>query len=214
MHDHTTPESVGTASVARSSWRRWTGAMLRDLRDWAARRPMTLPEGQLRIPHSSDVRMIVWAFAGTDLVTGLVIDAVLPPAGRAIHLLWMMFSLVLSLGFCAMTARAPHLLDDRNLRLRTGPFRELTIPVEALGSVRVTHGATRGYGLRRVPDEDGAVACTVGSARNLVIDLEEPMPIRMRKGEPVLCRRIYATADHPGEAARLISRSRTGRAKP
>lgn len=214
MHDPTGPESVEAGSAPRRSRKQWTGAMLRDLGDWSARRPMTLPEGRLPIPHSSDVRMIVWAFAGTDLVTGFVIDAMLPPAGRAIHLLWMVFSLVLSLGFCAMTARSPHLLDSRNLRLRTGPFRELTIPVEALGSVRVAYGSTHGYGLRRVPDEDGAVACTVGSATSFVIDLEEPLLVRLRKGEPVMARRVYAAADQPGEAARLISGSVAGRTKP
>ncbi|KIF75271.1 hypothetical protein QR77_17770 [Streptomyces sp. 150FB] len=187
--------------------------MLRDLGNWVARRPVTLPEGQ-RIPHSSDVRMIVWAFVGTDLVTGFVIDAMIPPAGRAIHLLWMVFSLVVSLGFCAMTARAPHLLDSRNLRLCTGAFGELTIPVDALASVRVAHGSTQGHGLRRVPDEEGAVACTVSAGTNFVIDLEEPVLVRLRKGEPVLARRIYAAADQPGEAARLIGRSVARRAKP
>ncbi|MGW1171984.1 hypothetical protein [Streptomyces sp. NPDC002550] len=214
MHDHTTPESVEADSGPRRSWKQWTGAMLRDLVDWLARKPIKLPEKRLPIPHSSDVRMIVWAFAGTDLVTGFVIDAMLPPAGRTIHLLWMVFSLVGSLGFCAMTARSPHLLDRRSLRLRTGPFRDLTIPAEAIGSVRVAHGSTHGYGLRRVPDEDGAVACTVGSATNFVIDLEEPLLVRLRKGQPVLARRIYAAADQPGEAARLISRSIAGGAKP
>ncbi|WP_046501042.1 hypothetical protein [Streptomyces odonnellii] len=188
--------------------------MLRDLADWSARRPMTLPEGKHPVPHSSDVRMVVWAFAGTDLVTGLVIDAMLPPAGRAVHLVWVVLSLVLSLGFCAMTARAPHLLDSAVLRLRTGPFREVTIPVGSLGSVRVAHGSTRGYGLRHVPDEDGAVACTIGGATNLVIELEEPLPIRLRNGESVLAGRVYAAADNPAEAARLINRSIAGGARP
>ncbi|MEU7061907.1 hypothetical protein [Streptomyces sp. NPDC046197] len=188
--------------------------MLRDLRDWLARRPVTSQEGRLHISHSSDVRMVVWAFAGTDLVTGFVIDGMLPPVGRVIHLLWMVLSLVLSLGFCAMTARSPHLLDGRALRLRTGPFGELTIPVEAIRSVRVAHGSRHGHGLRRVPDEDDAVACTVGSATGLVLDFEEPLLVQLRKGEPVLARRIYATADQPGEAARLISRSLAGGAKP
>ncbi|MGV9252865.1 hypothetical protein [Streptomyces sp. NPDC003697] len=214
MHDHTAPGSVEAGSAPSRSWKQWTRAMLRDLGGWLVRRPMTFPEGRLAIPHSSDVRMIVWAFAGTDLVTGFVIEGMIPSAGRVVHLLWMGFSLTLSLGFCAMTVRTPHLLDSRNLRLRTGPFRELTIPLETLGRARVAHGSTHGYGLRRVADEDDAVACTVGSATNVVIDLEEPLLVRLRKGEPVLARRIYAAADQPGEATRLISRSVTGGAKP
>lgn len=214
MNDHTTPESVEAVSAPRRSWTRWTGAMLRDLGNWLTRKPVKLPDGWLPIAHSSDVRMIVWAFAGTDLVTGFVVDAMLPPAGRAVHLVWLVFSLVLSLGFCAMTVRTPHLLDGRNLRVRTGPFRALTIPAEAIGTARVAHGSTPGHGLRRVPDEDGAVACTVGSATNLVVDLEEPVLVRLRKGPPVLASRIYAAADHPAEAARSISHSIAGGTKP
>ena len=213
MHDRIGPRSVAAESAPRRSWTAWTGAMLRDLVHWLGRRPMTLPEGRLRISHSSDVRMLVWAFAGTDLVTGFVIEGMIPSAGRAAHLVWMVFSLVLSLGFCAMTARSPHLLDSGDLRLRTGPFGELTIPVAALGSVRVAHGSVPGHGLRRVPDEDDAVACTVGSGTGLVLDLQEPLLVRLRKGEPVTATRVYATADQPAEAARLISRSLSGGGK-
>ncbi|MFF9351627.1 hypothetical protein [Streptomyces sp. NPDC014734] len=210
MHDHTASESFGAKTTPTRSASQWTGTMLRDLRNWAGRRPMTLPEGQQPIPHSSDARIIVWAFAGTDLVTGLIIDAMLPPVGRAIHLLWVVLSLGLSLGFCAMTARSPHLLHSANLRLRTGPFRELTIPVTALATARVAHGLTNGYGLRRVETvENDAVACSVGRTTNLVIDLDEPLSVRVRKGGPVLARRIYAHADKPSEAAGLINRAAT-----
>lgn len=210
MHDRVGPPPVAAGTAPRRSWTAWTGTMLRDLAHHLSRRPLTPPEGRRQISHSSDVRTLVWAFAGTDLVTGFVIEGMIPSAGRAPHLVWMVFSLVLSLGFCAMTARSPHLLDSTGLRLRTGPFGELTIPVETLGSVRVAHGSVQGHGLRRVPDEDDAVACTVGSGTGLVIDLDEPLLVRLRKGEPVSAKRVYAAADQPGEAARLISRSLSG----
>ncbi|MFE1312190.1 hypothetical protein [Streptomyces sp. NPDC058755] len=205
MPDPLTPEPVEAEPVSRRSGAQWTTAMLRDLGNWSTRRPVCLAEGEQPISHSADVRMVVWAFVGTDLVTGALIDTMVPAAGRVIHLLWMLFSLVLSLGFCAMTARAPHLLDAAELRLRTGPFGALTIPVEAVESVRVAHAPIQGHGLRRVPDRDDAVACTVGSATNLVINLRRPLPVQPRKGEPVPVTTVHAVADEPAAAVRLIS---------
>ncbi|WP_158778662.1 hypothetical protein [Streptomyces cellulosae] len=205
MHESTAPEPAEAKPAPRRTGKQWTTALLRDLLNWSARKPIPLSEEQQPIAHSSDVRMVVWAFVGTDLVTGILVDTMVPPVGRVIHLLWILFSLVFSLGFCAMTARAPHLLDASELHLRTGPFRDLTIPVEALESVRVAHSSSHGHGLRRVPDEDDAVACTVGSATNLVIDLREPLLVELRKGEPVLAKRIRTVADEPAAAARLIS---------
>ncbi|MDN0194001.1 hypothetical protein [Streptomyces sp. S.PNR 29] len=212
MHDPAAAEHVEAEPVSRRTRtaKQWTAALLGDLWKWVARKPVPLSEGQEPIRHSSDVRMLVWAFVVTDLLAGVLADTMLPPVGRALHVPWMVFTLVLSLGFCAMTARAPHLLDAGTLRLRTGPFREVTLPIEALASVRVAHGSSQGYGLRRVPGDDDAVACTVGSATNLVIELREPLLVPLRKGEPVRARRIHTVADEPGPAARLISRAIAG----
>ncbi|MFH8679368.1 hypothetical protein [Streptomyces lydicus] len=153
------------------------------------------------------MRMIIWAFVGTDLVGGLLMDTRLPPVGRAIHLVWLFFSLTLTLGFCAMTARAPHVLDSDALRLRTGPLDAVTIPVSALGSVRSVHRSISGHGLRRVPDEEEAVVCSVGSTTHLVIDLKQPILVRLRKGEPVLAKRLYTAANEPAKAAHMLSSS-------
>jgi hypothetical protein len=210
MHDL---EPVEAETAPARTAKQWTAALLGDLWKWSARKPVPLCEGQQPISHSSDVRMLVWAFVVTDLVTGILVDTMVPPVGRVIHILWMLFSLVMSLGFCAMTARAPHLLDTEALRLRTGPFRDVTIPLEALGSVRVAHGSVQGHGLRRVPGEDDAVACTVGSATSLVVELRQPLLVRLRKGEPVMARRIHTAADEPAAAARLISRAISGGAQ-
>ncbi|GAA3196189.1 MULTISPECIES: hypothetical protein [Streptomyces] len=181
--------------------------MLRDLRYWTARRPLRVPEGRQHILHSSSARMTILAFTGTDVLVALLIDAKLPPAGRAVHILWVVFSLTLSLGICAMTARAPHLLDDNSLHLRTGPFRALTLPLAAVSKVSVAHRYIPGHGLRRVPDSAEEVACSVGGATHLVIELRQPVLVRVRKGEPVLAKRVCLAADEPSQATRLISQS-------
>ncbi|MFB7982784.1 hypothetical protein [Streptomyces vinaceus] len=181
--------------------------MLRALVDWSVRRPLTVPAKHESIRHSSDVRMMVWAITVVDLITGVVVDGMVPPAYRALHLVWVVGVLILSLGFCAMTARTPHLINETTLRLRTGPLRELAVPLAQVRTVRQAHGAVTSHGLRRVLDEDDAVACSVSSATSLVLDLTQAVPVTFRKGSTVMARRIYFSADEPSKAVQLINRA-------
>ncbi|MBT2446343.1 MULTISPECIES: hypothetical protein [unclassified Streptomyces] len=192
--------------MRRTVWG-WFKDMIRALIDWSARRPLTEPAGHQSIPHSSDVRMMVWAITVVDLITGVVVDGMVPPAFRPLHLLWVVGVLVLSLGFCAMTARTPHLINESTLRVRTGPLRELTIPLAKVSTVRHAHGAVTSHGLRRVLDESDAVACSVSSATTLILDLTHAIPVKFRKGGTVMASRIYFSADEPSKAAQLINRA-------
>ncbi|MFF1557983.1 hypothetical protein [Streptomyces sp. NPDC058279] len=183
----------------------WAATLLRDLAGWLRRAPVPVPEGGRAISHSADARLAIWAVTGVDLVVEAVVDAVVPAALRVFHLLWVGCAFVLCVGVCAMTARTPHLLDGRVLRLRTGPFRALTLPLAEVVSVRVEHGLTVGHGLRRSPDDVEAVACSVSSATTVLLVLAAPVEVRLRRGGPVMARRVRFTADRPAEAARLIA---------
>ncbi|WP_329196612.1 MULTISPECIES: hypothetical protein [unclassified Streptomyces] len=155
--------------------------------------------------------MVVRAVAAADLVVEAVVDAMVPAAYRVLHLLWVGCALVLCAGFCAMTARTPHLLEARVLRLRTGPFREVGLPLDQVVSARAEHGLTVGHGLRRSPDDGEGVACSVSSATTVVLVLARPVEVRLRRGGSVMARRVRFCADRPAEAARLI-REAAGRA--
>nr|WSX50856.1 hypothetical protein OG409_19035 [Streptomyces sp. NBC_00974] len=178
--------------------------MLADLAGWVLRRPVDVPPGSRVVAHSADVRTAVWAVAATELVLDVAVDAMVPPAYRPLHLAWVAVSMVLVLGSCAMTLRTPHLIDGRVLRLRTGPLRELALPLGEVRHVRRAHGSVPGHGLRRVPGEDEAVACSVSRATTMVLELDRPLTVRVGRGAPVAARRVYFAADRPAEAARLI----------
>ncbi|MCL7380775.1 hypothetical protein [Streptomyces sp. 35G-GA-8] len=200
----------------------WTAAMLRDLKDWCARRPLLPPEGGRLLTHSSDVRMVIWAMTGIEVVTAVVVDAMIPPAFRPLHIFWEVILLVLCLGFCAMTARAPHVIEGGVLRLRTGPFRELIVPLAAVKSLRIAHGGHPGRGLRRVPGDAGGgagegegaegdvVAYSVSSATSVVLELIEPLPVRPRRGGCLRARWVHFAVDEPGEAVRAIRQAIDG----
>ncbi|MGW6588028.1 hypothetical protein [Streptomyces globisporus] len=188
----------------------WSGTMLRDLAAWLARKPVASPGAHRAIPHSADSRSVIWTIAAVDLVTSIAVDAMIPHAYRPLHLVWVILSLVVTVGFCAMTLRAPHLVGEHTLHLRTGPFRALVIPINQIQAVRAAHGMTQGHGLRRSPDHDDAVACSVSSATTMTLELAEPFPVQLRKGEPVMARRVTFTADRPAAAAEVIRAAMRG----
>ncbi|MFZ3470961.1 hypothetical protein ACODT3_21825 [Streptomyces sp. 4.24] len=213
VHDDTR-NLVHAGAMPRRSALTWSETMLRDLTAWLARKPVTLSGAHRSIPHSADSRTIIWAITAADLVTSVVVDAMVPPAYRPLHLAWVVFSIVMTMGFCAMTARTPHVIDDHALYLRTGPFRALVIPINQIQAVRAAHGLTQSHGLRRSLDQDDAVACSVSSATTMALELTEPLPVQLRKGEPIMARRVYFTADQPAGAAELIRTAVRGDRQP
>ncbi|MFI2027006.1 hypothetical protein [Streptomyces buecherae] len=207
-------DRVPSGAMPRRSALTWTKTMLRDLAAWLARKPVMHPGAHHAIRHSADSRTIIWSITAADLVASLVVDAMVPAAYRPLHLAWVVVSVVLTVGFCAMTARTPHLIDAHTLYLRTGPFRALAIPLHQIQTVRAAHGMTPSHGLRRSLDEGDAVACSVSSATTMALELAEPLPVRFHKGGPTLARRVYFTADRPAEAADLIRSAIRGEARP
>lgn len=200
----------GGGTTGRSA-AQWLWTLLRDLVGWLRREPVAVPGGCRAMSHSADARFVVWAVAAADLVVEVVVDAMVPAAYRVLHLLWVGCALVLCAGFGAMTARTPHLLDARVLRLRTGPFRELSLPLSRVVGARAEHGLTVGHGVRGSPDDGEGVACSVSSATTVVLVLDPPVEVRLRRGGSVMARRVRFCADRPAEAARLI-REAAGRA--
>ena len=188
----------------RMSKATWVAAMFSDLVDWIRRRPVETPPAVVAIRHSADTRMTLWLIAGSDLVTAVAIDLMLPPTLRPLHLGLEAVLLTIVLGITAMTSRAPHLLGDGELRVRTGPFGEVAVPLASIRTVRAVHERVDGFGLRAGPEDDKAVACSTAAGTTLSIEVEPPVPVRLRKGGVVEARVLRFSADEPSVAARLI----------
>lgn len=178
--------------------------MLSDLVDWIRRRPVEMPPTVAAIRHSADTRMTLWLIAGSDLVTAAAIDLMLPPRFRPLHLGLEAVLLTLVLGVTAMMSRAPHLLGDGELRVRTGPFGEVCVPLASIRTVRAAHGRVDGFGLRADPEDDEAVACSTAAGTTLSVEVRPPVPVRLRKGRVVEAGVVRFSADEPSVAARLI----------
>ncbi|GAB3654547.1 hypothetical protein GCM10027589_13260 [Actinocorallia lasiicapitis] len=178
--------------------------MLTDLYAWARRRPLDNSPGHSPLIHSSDIKTNIWLITGSDLISALVIDLMIPPPLRPIHLGIEVILLVVSLGVAAMIARSPHLIDGGTLYLRTGPLGQIQIPLDSIRTVSTAPAVTPGCGVRRVPGAEGTIACSVAGTTALVLDLDTPVVVRLRKGPPVSATQIRFTADSTSTAVRTI----------
>ncbi|HET6633449.1 MAG TPA: hypothetical protein VFH77_00325 [Streptomyces sp.] len=184
----------------------------RDLLDWVRRRPRPgAATARHTIRHSSDVRMAVLALAVPELIAEGLMDVALPPDGRAVHILWMTLLALAVLSFLVSLARRPHLVGDRRVVLQAGPLGTVQVPPAAVSAVRTELRATKGLGVRAVPDDDRAVACSLGGTTQLVLELTEPVTVpvggRGRRGRQVEALRVYFAADDPPAAARQVRAS-------
>jgi hypothetical protein len=182
--------------------------LLGDLADWLGRRPVVLAPGQSQIPHSADLRLAILALAATELIAEGLLDFILPVPLRVVHVVWMVLLAVLALSLIAGIARRPHLLDGEALLLRAGPLGEVSIPLAAIASSRLQMRTTSGFGLRRTSDGTDGATCSIGGTTQVVIDLDIPVPVRLRNGTTVEVRQIHLAADYPGKAVDHIRAAR------
>lgn len=177
----------------------------RDLTDWVRGRPRPgAATARHTIRHSSDVRMAVLALTVPELIAEGLMDVALPPAGRVVHILWMTLLALAVLAFLVSLARRPHLVGDRRVVLQAGPLGAVPVPLTAVAAVRTELRTTKGLGVRPVPDDDRAVACSLGGTTHLVLELAEPVTVPVGRGREVHALRLHFAADDPPAAARQV----------
>ncbi|SEL25888.1 hypothetical protein SAMN05414137_10734 [Streptacidiphilus jiangxiensis] len=191
--------------VVVSAGRRQAGrAVMRDVIGMYVRRPARIREG-ISLGHSADLRVIVYLLVGAEvLVEGLMDVSLIPPAWRFVHLLWIALMVDAAIAFGAVTRRHPHQVSAETLTVRAGLLDEFTLPLDLVGSVRRERLSIKGRGVRPVPDRPEAVACNVSGTAELVVELREPVSLRLASGARLVVRRLHLAADDPAAAHRAL----------
>lgn len=188
----------------RGAWR-LGGGVLRDVCGTYLRRPRVTHAG-VTVRHSADLRMVVYLMVGAEvLVEGLIDLSLVPPAWRLLHLVWLALMVDAAVAFGAVTRRHPHRVDDRTLTVRAGLLDEFSIPLDLVAAVRRERVSVKGRGVRPVPDRPDAVACNVTGTAELVLDLREPLTLRLPDGAPLAARHLHLAADDPAAAHRALA---------
>lgn len=184
--------------------RRAGGAVMRDVIGMYLRRPARLREG-VPLGHSADLRMVVYLLVGAEvLVEGLMDVSLIPPAWRFVHLVWIALMVDAAVAFGAVTRRHPHQVSSETLTVRAGLLDEFTLPLDLVERVRRERVSIKGRGVRPVPDRPEAVACNVSGTAELVVDLREPVTLRLTSGARLVVRRLHLAVDDPAAAHRTL----------
>ncbi|WP_405493421.1 hypothetical protein [Streptomyces sp. NBC_00096] len=165
---------------------------------WALRRP---PHGVRPADHAA-------AYTGpqTAMMYGLLFVSLIETVGLAVLIPWPavhrvvlvldVYGVVLVLAMHAACVTRPHVVrPDGTLRIRYGALFDLTVPPDAVASVRVD---------RRYPEgrlvtlsEDGVLDLIVGSQTTVTVELARPLAFRRPLGVRAEARVLRFHADEP-----------------
>ncbi len=188
----------------RPSAARITGILLGSLAGWITRRPVPGAPGGVRLPHSSELRLVVIVLAVVEIVTAVLVSGMIPPEFKAVHALFETLLVLAALGAAAATARHPHLVSSSQLILRTGFLGELAVPRNSVRSVSPVLQTIKGRGPRAVAGDPDAMACSVASTVNVRIELDPPVDIDLAGTGKRAVRRIYLSTDSPDVARGVL----------
>lgn len=190
--------------VVGAGRRRAWSAAVRDVIGAYARRPAGIREG-VPLGHSADLRMVVYLLVGAEvLVEGLMDVSLVPPPWRLVHLVWLALMVDAAFAFGAVTRRHPHRVGADALTVRAGLTDEFSLPLDLVAGVRRERLSVKGRGVRAVPDRPEAVACNVSGTAELVVDLREPVSLRLAGGVRVVVRHLHLAVDDPATAHRAL----------
>ncbi|MFE9448923.1 hypothetical protein [Streptomyces sp. NPDC006739] len=149
---------------------------------WILRRPLRYgADHAVRIRHSAEVRQMVVVLTLTEVPLAFLVSDIVPPPARPYHAVLEVGPIQLGFSVLAAMARHPHVISSSVVALRTGFLGEVVLPRESVGSASRGMRTIEGRGLRRVPDDPTAVACSVGGSVNVRIHLDPPVPFEPRR---------------------------------
>ncbi|MCT9140741.1 hypothetical protein [Streptomyces violarus] len=183
------------------------GILARALLAVITRRPLGTPPGTTAIRHSSEVRSMVMVLTLAEIPLAFLVSGILPPAGRIPHAVLELALILTGFGVLAAMARNPHTVSADRVALRTGFMGGLELPRPMVRSANQAMRTIEGRGLRRVPNEASAVACSIGSSVNVRLLLEEPLPVELGDGQSLDVDTVYISADSPEAITRALKNS-------
>ncbi|MFJ7625591.1 hypothetical protein ACIQZN_03735 [Streptomyces sp. NPDC097595] len=160
------------------------------------------------IRHSAEVRQAVWALTLCEIPVAFLVSSILPVPARAPHALLEAALILLGFSVLAAMARHPHTVSSSRVVLSTGFLGEISLPRDRVQSASRSMRTLPGRGLRAIPGEPGALACSLGGSVSICVRLDPPVHVNLGKGGAVEATAVYVSADTPEAFPRALSNSR------
>lgn len=166
---------------------------------WIARRCDGVPAGAFAVSYARAQTPVTALFLFFMVVELFALEVVLralhaPAVLRSVILLIDAYTVVAVLAMIAASITRPHVVTDREVRIRYGAFFDLRVPRNRIAAVRRA-GTHNERGMVTVADDQLAVA--VSSQTNLVLELTEPVTVVRPLGRQALVRTVRFFADDP-----------------
>jgi hypothetical protein len=162
---------------------------------WIARRPRVRP-GAHGFGYSTAVQPIIWVFIVVSAIEVVVVHSLLPwPVVRMVALIIGAWGLTWMVGLLASVKVNVHELSAAGLRVRYGSNVDVTVPWDAVASVRPHRQDLPSSRTVQLDETDGGTVLKVGvsSQTNVRVALREPVTVRLPKGEQQIVElRCYA----------------------
>jgi hypothetical protein len=140
----------------------------------------------------------------TEIPLAFLVSQIVPPPARPAHAVLEVLLILLGFSVLATMARHPHTVSSSTVALRTGFLGDIVLPRESVRSVSRAMRTIEGRGLRRVPGEPSALACSVGGSVNVRVHLDPPVLVHLGDGDPVEVATVHISADSPDELSRAL----------
>ncbi|MGN9909070.1 PH domain-containing protein [Phytohabitans sp. LJ34] len=185
---------------------RYETAMWRGLFRWLTRRPVQLAPGDVAFGHAGPVKPIFAVFIVLSAleipIFDLVISRLVPwSTVRYAALVAGVYGLIWMIGALGALLTNPHVVGDAGIRLRNGTSIDITIPWDAIASVRHRYRSLPSS--RGVQVEGTVLHLGTGGQTSIDVTLREPLTLPVHE-DPVDEVRFYA--DDPNA---LVALART-----
>ncbi|MCX4525631.1 MULTISPECIES: hypothetical protein [unclassified Streptomyces] len=173
---------------------RATGALGR----WALRRPPHgVGPGDLAARYTGPQTAMMYGLLFVSVIETVALALLIPwPAVHRVLLVLDVYGIVFVLAMHAACVTRPHVVrPDGSLRIRYGALFDLTVPPDAVASVRVDRRYPQGRPVSL--SEDGVLDLIVGSQTTVTLELTRPLPFTRPLGARAAARTIRFHADDP-----------------
>ncbi|MEN3615550.1 hypothetical protein AAH979_39400 [Plantactinospora sp. ZYX-F-223] len=194
-------------ATARSLLRKATVyelGMWRSLFRWILRRP-TGPDGTVAFGYAGVVTPLLIVFIVVSTIEIPVLDLILPwKIARIVAAALGVYGVFWMIGLLASLRVHPHLVGEAGIRVRNGISIDLTLPWDAIDTVRRRHRSLSSGRTVQVERSDTRIVLNIGVSSQTAVDilLREPIVLPVPRGteEPVHELRVYAD-----DAERLVA---------
>ncbi|WP_412078140.1 hypothetical protein ACLF6K_29560 [Streptomyces xanthophaeus] len=164
---------------------------------WALRRKHGVRPGDLAAGYTGPQTAMMYGLVFVSVIETAALAVLIPwPAVHQVVLVLDVYGILIILAMHAACVTRPHVVrPDGSLRIRYGALFDLTVPPDAVASVRVDRRYPQG---RMVTvSEDGVLDLIVGSQTTVTLELNRPLGVVRPLGARAQVRTVRFHADDP-----------------